>query len=322
MKKLSITAIILSAIAIIGQIFVFATQKDSDDETYQKAITANYKIFSPVIPDTLYFCGERVPLETFYVRECLDRELLSNMYYQSNMVLYFKRAGRFFPIIEPILKANGVPDDFKYLAVIESGLANVTSPAKAQGIWQFMPTTGKSYGLEINEDVDMRNDVVAATKAACQYLKKSHDRFGNWTDAAASYNCGEGGLSSRLSKQEVSSYYNVRLNTETTRYVYRILAVKLIMQHPQQYGYNIRKRDLYSPIPTREVEMSGMNIDLYKFAKQNGTTYKMLRELNPWLVNDKVTNKAGKTYKVKLPDTKTKSGIIPREKSSQLITRM
>lgn len=323
MKKLSITAIILASLAIIGQIFIFATQKESEDDVYKKALAHEYRIYAPVIPDTLNFAGEKVPLDVYYVKEGLDREVMTNMYWQSNMLLLMKRAGRFFPVIEPILKKNGVPQDFKYLCVIESGLLNVTSPAKASGYWQFIKATGQKYGLEINDDIDMRNDIEASTEAACKYLKSAYQRFGNWTSAAAAYNCGEGGLSSRLTKQSVKSYYDVRLNSETSRYVFRILAVKLIMQNPQQYGYNIRKCDLYPPLPYKTVQMSGTNIDLYQFAQDHGTTYKMLRELNPWLVNDKVQNKNNKTYTVKLPiENGTSLKAIVKKKDTSLVTRL
>lgn len=323
MKKLSITAIVLSVMAIAGQIFVFATQKDSEDATYKKALQADYRIYSPVLPDTLSFAGERVPMDTYYVREGLDRELMVNMYWQSNMLLWIKRANRYFPVIEPILKRNGVPSDFKYLCVIESGLNNATSSAKAQGFWQFMKTTGQSYGLEVNDDVDMRNNLEASTEAACKYLKSAYRRFGSWTAAAAAYNCGEGRLSSRMNKQDVKSYYDTRLNSETSRYVYRILAIKLIMQNPQEYGYYVRKRDLYPPIPYTTVQLSGQNVDLYQFAKDNGTTYKMLRELNPWFNNDKIANKSNKTYTVKIPVRNgTKTSSVQKDRSASMVTRL
>ena len=323
MKKLSIIAIILSLIAIGGQVFVFATQKDSDDVTYKKALQTDYRVYAPVLPDTLRFAGEKVPLETYYVREALDRELMVNMYWQSNMLLWMKRANRYFPVIEPILKENGVPEDFKYLCVIESGLTNATSPAKAQGYWQFIKATGQRYGLEITDEIDMRNDLEASTRAACAYLKSMYSRFGSWTAAAAGYNCGEAGLSSRMSKQSVDSYYDVRLNAETSRYVFRILAVKLIMQHPQDYGFYIRKRDLYPQVPFKTVQLSGQNVDLYDFALKNGTTYKMLRELNPWLQTDKLINKGNKTYTVKIPSSGTKFSAITTagDRSAALVTR-
>lgn len=301
MKKLTIAAIVLASLALIGEAFIFATTRESSDDVHRKALKANYHVYSPVLPDTLYFAGERVPMNIYYVRESLDRELMVNMYWQSNMLLYMKRAGRFFPIIEPILKRNGVPEDFKYLCVIESGLQNLTSPAKAQGYWQFIRSTGEKYGLDINDEIDMRNNIEASTEAACRYLKDLKRRFGNWTSAAAAYNCGESGLSRRYSLEGVNSYYDVRLNPETARYVYRILAVKQIMQHPQDYGFYVRKCDLYPSIPTRNATLSGRDVDLYDFAKEHQCSYKMLRALNPWIITDKLKNKDNKTYTIKLP---------------------
>ena len=324
MKKLSIIAIVLSSLAIAGEIFIFATQKEDSEAVQQKAIMTNYRVYAPVIPDTMTFAGERVPLEKYYVREGLDNELIINMYKQSSTLLYFKRANRYFPVIEPILKQNNIPEDFKYLCVIESGLTNATSPAKAQGFWQFIPSTGSKYGLTVNDEIDMRNNLEASTEAACKYLRSLYNRFHSWTAAAAAYNCGENGLSRRMETQDVSSYYDVRLNTETSRYVYRILAVKLIMQHPQQFGYNLRHCDLYPTIQTRTATLSGQNVDLYKFAKSNGTTYKMLRDLNPWIQTDNLKNKANKSYTVALP---IEDGTLQRthtkgHKNTRMITEI
>lgn len=323
MKKLSIIAIILSSLAIIGQIFIFATQKENPDDVWAKAQQADYKVYVPLLPDSLTLAGEKVPMELYYVRESLDRELISIMFGHSNTILYMKRAGRYFPIIEPILKKNGVPEDFKYLCVIESGLTNATSPAKAQGFWQFMKGTAGEFGLEVNDDIDMRNNLEAATEAACRYLKGAYGRLGSWSAAAASYNCGENGFASRREKQMVTNYYDTRLNTETSRYVFRILAMKLVMQNPQNYGFMIRKCDLYSPIPTKDVELRGQNVDLYRFAKQNGTNYKVLRDLNPWLVNDKIANKSNKSYTVKVPiENGTKMRVIQKRRDTSLVTSL
>ena len=324
MKRLSIIAIIMSSLAIAGEIFIFATQKEDSEAVQQRAIMTNYRVYAPVIPDTMTFAGEQVPLENYYVREGLDNELIINMYRQSSTLLYFKRANRYFPIIEPILKRNNIPEDFKYLCVIESGLTNATSPAKAQGFWQFIPSTGSKYGLTVNEEIDMRNDLVASTEAACKYLRSLYNRFHSWTAAAAAYNCGENGLSRRMETQGVSSYYDVRLNTETSRYVYRILAVKLIMQHPQQFGYNLRHCDLYAPIPTRSTTLSGQNVDLYKFAKNNGTTYKMLRDLNPWIQTDNLKNTANRSYTVALPteDGTLQKTLTKGHKNTRMLTEI
>lgn len=310
MKKLSIVAIVLSLIAIGGQVFIFATQKEDPDEVYRQAMQADYRVYAPVLPDTLFFCGEPIPLDTYYVREALDRELLVNLYWQSNALLWMKRAGRYFPEIEPILRRNNIPSDMKYLCVIESGLTNATSPAKAQGYWQFMKTTGQRFGLEITEEVDMRNDIEQSTEAACKYLKALHDRFGSWVSAAAAYNCGEGGLNSRLTRQGVNNYFDVRLPNETMRYVYRILAAKLLMTHPQDYGFYIRESDLYPVLPFVTDTLRGQNVDLNAYAKLHGTNYKMLREFNPWLQTEKLTNKNNRTYVVKLP---TRDGLSVRK---------
>lgn len=316
MKKLSIIAIILASVAIAGEAFIFATRKEKNgDEILTQAIRADYRVYAPPLPDTLRFCGERVPLNLWYVREGLDRELVSNMYYQSSTLFDIKRASRVFPTIECILKAEGVPQDMKYLCVIESGLQNVTSSAGAGGYWQFMKTTGQKYGLEITDEIDMRNDLEASTHAACRYLKSLKARFGGWTEAAAAYNCGENGLEKRLANQQQKSYYELLLNRETQRYVYRILALKLIMQHPQDYGYTVRRCDTYPELPYEEVTLDGKDVDLVQFAIDHGTTYKMLRTMNPWLQTDKLKNKTGKSYKVRIPTKKgTEYNTITRGK--------
>ena len=324
MKRLSIIAIVLSSLAIAGEVFIFATQKEDSEAVQQKAIMANYRVYAPVIPDTMTFAGEQVPLEKYYVREALDNELIINMYRQSSTLLYFKRANRYFPIIEPILKRNNIPDDMKYLCVIESGLTNATSPAKAQGFWQFIPSTGNKYGLTVNDEIDMRNDLEASTEAACKYLRSLYNRFHSWSAAAAAYNCGENGLARRFDAQGVKSYYDLRLNSETSRYVYRILAMKLIMQHPQQFGYYLRHCDLYPTIPAHCVTLSGQNVDLYKFAKDNGTTYKMLRDMNPWIQTDNLKNKANKSYTVQLPieNGTLQKTLTKGHKNTRLITEI
>ena len=315
MKKLSIAAIILASLAIAGEAFIFATRKEDSETLHTRAIRAGYRVYAPSIPDTLYFCGERVPLNLYYVRESLDRELVSNMYYQSSTLFNIKRAARVFPTIERILKEEGVPQDMKYLCVIESGLQCVTSPAGAQGYWQFMKTTGQKYGLEITDEIDMRNNLEASTRAACRYLKDLKRRFGGWTEAAAAYNCGEGGLGKRLDNQRQTSYYELLLNQETQRYVYRILALKLIMQHPQDYGFTVRRCDTYPELPCTEVELGGKDVDLVDFAINHGTTYKVLRTQNPWLTSSTLKNKAGKTYRVRIPTKKgTEYNTITRGK--------
>lgn len=322
MKKLSIAAIVLSVLAIVGEILICASSREDSEEVLQRAISNNYRIYSPILPDTMSFAGEKVPLSTYYVHEGLDIEVITNMYRHSSTMLYFKRANRYFPIIEPILKKNGIPSDFKYLCVIESGLTNATSPAKAQGFWQFIPSTGANYGLTVNDEIDMRNNLTASTEAACKYIRSLYNKFHSWTAAAAAYNCGENGLARRISKQSTDNYYDLWLNSETSRYVYRILAMKLIMQNPQKYGFHLRQCDLYPPIPTRAATLSGQNVDLYEFARSNGTSYKMLRMLNPWIQTDVLKNKSNQKYMVQLPvknGTESKT-IAPGRRETSFIT--
>lgn len=253
------------------------------------------------LPTQLELAGEKVPLNLFYVRESLDRELTSNTYWHSNTILMFKRSHRFFPVIERILKKNGIPEDMKYLALVESGLTVATSPAGAGGYWQFIPETAKSYGLEINNWVDERNHIIKATEAACKYMKKSFEEHGNWTMVAASYNGGQGRMKRVVKHQGTNNFYELYLNSETSRYVYRLLAMKLIFEHPEKYGYNIRPEDLYPDIPTKKVEITQSVSNLPQFARDHGINYRILREMNPWLSDSTIQVKDGKKYTVLIP---------------------
>ena len=270
-------------------------------ETESDVFSSRYYLASPSIPDVLQFAGEDVPVNRYDVREALDRELLVNVYWQSNILLFCKRAYRYFPVIEPILKKENIPEDFKYLALIESGLTNAVSPAKASGFWQFMRETAISYGLEINDEVDERYHLEKATLAACRYLKKSYKQHGSWVSAAAAYNMGDGGLKQNINKQKTASYWDLLLNEETSRYVYRILAAKLILSDPKNYGINLRITDLYQPLQIRQVEVDTSIVNLIDFAIGQGITYKQLKNFNPWLRGDKLTNKSGKKYILSIP---------------------
>lgn len=292
-------------LAVMGvRFFSFAIEYNSDEElgnAFYEKFTELYGVFALRIPEKLEFAGEQVPLHDPEVFERYDRELLSNTYFQSQGLLYFKRANRYFPIIEPILKANGIPDDFKYLALIESGFMNVVSPAGAAGFWQFMPVTAKQYNLEVNDFVDERYHLEKSTLAACKYLRSAYDKFGSWSLAAAAYNAGSGRIESSLSKQRVDNYYDLLLNNETSRYVFRILAVKQIMSNPREFGFHFRKKDLYEPIPV-EYEMVDSRIDdLVQFAQDRGVSYKTLKFLNPWLRNTSLPVSPGKTYAIAIP---------------------
>ena len=253
------------------------------------------------LPDTMYFCGEEVPLYLFYVRERLERELLVNTYRHSTTILQLKRTTRWFPIMEPIMEQYGLPEDFKYLAMIESELTNAVSPSKATGFWQFLESTGKEYGMEINKQVDMRYDVERETVAACKYLKESYRKFGSWISAAAAFNCGNGRISRTMNEQRVDSYFDMLLPEETQRYVYRILALKLITENPEKYGFQIGDNGWYRPYETKTVTVTESIPDLVQFAYEQGTNYKMLKYFNPWLRSNSLTISAGNSYEIKIP---------------------
>ena len=289
--------------ALYGAIQLFSFSKDevAEKETYQHTFNTDYKIYAINIPENLSFAEETVPLQLVDVKEKMDRELLVNTYWQSNTLLYLKRANKYFPIIEPILKANGIPDDFKYLAVIESGLTPVVSPAGATGFWQIMKTTGKDYGLEINSEVDERYHVAKSTEVACKYLNQAYKKFGSWTLAAASYNMGMGGLNKQLTKQGVDSYFDLKLNTETGRYVYRIIVAKEILSTPEKYGFQFREDQLWNQVQTEPLTIDTSITNLALFAKDLGINYKVLKEYNPWLRSNKITLKTVKSYTFDIP---------------------
>lgn len=297
-------AFVLVATLLVGLgwlIASFSTEEKEVDRSYQRYFNDNYKIFSLNLPTELSFAGERVPLEALDVREKLDRELLVNTYWQSQSLLFHKRANRWFPVIEPILAEEGVPDDFKYLAVIESGLMNVVSPAGATGYWQILKDTGREYGLEINNEVDERYHVEKSTRAACKYLKDAYRKYLSWTMAAASYNVGVSGLQKQVSRQNVNNYYDLLLNEETGRYIYRILATKEILSKPGHYGFHFRPKDLYPRYEFYEVELDSSVEDFSEFALGYKVNYKILKTLNPWLRDSYLTNPDRKVYKLKFP---------------------
>ncbi|MCB9245385.1 MAG: lytic transglycosylase domain-containing protein [Flavobacteriales bacterium] len=255
----------------------------------------------PELPNEITFCGEVVPLSDREVAERLERELAVNTFWHSNTFLLLKRTGRYFPLIEKILQEEGIPDDFKYLALAESGLLNARSGAGAAGFWQFLKATGIKHGLEVRDDVDERYNLEKATKAACEYLREAKEEFGNWTLAAAAYNRGENGLARAIGSQKVKSYYDLYLNPETSRYVFRILSLKLIHSDPKQYKFNIEPSAYYKPLPTYDFEVNNSIEDLPKFALEHGTNYKTLHELNPWLRTYELPNKSRKKYVIHLP---------------------
>ncbi len=296
--KWAISAI---AIAFSGVLLIHSRTDKEEDIQYNSEIQNHYAVYAIPMPDQINFAGESVPLSDPDIYERIDRELHVNTYWQSNSLLTFKRANKYFPIIEPILAENGVPDDFKYLAVIESGLRNVVSPAGAAGYWQFMKTSGKEFGLEINSEIDERYHLEKATEAACKYLLAAKEKFGTWTLAAASYNMGMGGLNKQLTRQKEDDYYDLLLNSETSRYVMRILALKEIMESPKEYGFNFREKDLYILDSVKVVTIDTAILDFADFAQARDLSYKTLKYHNPWLRQSYLKNVSKKTYEIKLP---------------------
>ena len=272
-----------------------------ESEIYPKLKQNTLKVFSIKHPNNLDFCGENVPINSFDIRERFDRELLVNTYWQSNMMLLIKRANKWFPLIEEILNEEGIPNDFKYLAVVESGLENLRSPRGAKGFWQLMPSTAKEFGLEVNNNVDERYHVEKSTRVACKYLKKAKTKFGSWTLAAASFNRGIYGIEKELLKQKVESYYDLLLNDETRRYIFRILAVKIIMSNPKTYGFIFEQSDLYESTPVRIINWDLPIQNISSFAEEQGINYKLLKIFNPWLIQNHLNNKSRKKYQIKIP---------------------
>jgi hypothetical protein len=261
-------------------------------------------LFTPVkLPEKLKFAGEDVPMEYFDVRESLDRELLSNVYFHSQTIRYIKSMPRYFSIIEPILKANGVPEDFKYLSVAESGFdPKALSPAKAAGMWQLLESTAKENGLQVNAEVDERYHIEKSTEVACRIFKSAYQKYGSWALVAASYNGGRAGVDQKIAQQKVKSYYDLLFVEETSRYVFRILALKMIMEDPEEYGFKVDKKDLYPIIETKNVEVKGSIADLAAWAINKGINYKILKMFNPWLRDTSLKNPTKATYILKIPE--------------------
>lgn len=301
---------------ILGVVFVISTlifavqQGDDFGAEYQgkdiqlkdKNVSSEYRISAIEIPADLNFANEIVPQEDPEIMERVDREFLVNTYWQSNALLLMKRAHKYFPVIEPILSKNGIPDDFKYLAVAESGLQNVVSHAGATGFWQIMKATGREYGLEINDNVDERYHLEKSTEVACKYLQKYKEKYGSWTLAAAAYNAGPGSINKYMGIQKANDYYDLLLGEETGRYVFRILAIKEILSNPEKYGFDIENDDLYNAVPTFNVVVEEPVQNFADFAQQYEINYKILKRHNPWLREPHLNNTSGKTYTLEIPN--------------------
>jgi hypothetical protein len=285
---------IITSIIIVSGISIFAISNENKNKITHEG-TAYY------FPTSVDFAGENTPLNIADVNERFERELLVNANLHASTILILKRANRAFPIIEPILKKNEIPDDFKYLAVIESALVNAVSSAGARGVWQFMPETAKEKGMEVNDCVDERYHLEKSTEAACKYLLAAKEKFGSWTLAAASYNGGMTGVNKQIEIQKVSNYYDLLLNDETSRYVFRILALKEIMKNPEKFGFDIPKQELYELFPTRKIEIDSTVNNLADLAISQGINYKILKIYNPWLRDSKLENKNKKKYSIDIP---------------------
>jgi hypothetical protein len=283
-------------------LFIAAQFAFADKAEKNKKDVPEVKYVSPALPEQLNFAGEKVPLERWDVKERLDREVLFNYYNQANVIFLLKLANRYFPVIENRLKAQGVPEDFKYLCVAESNLlSGARSPVGATGFWQFMNGTAPGYGLETGSQVDHRYDIERSTDAAAKYLKQAYAKFGSWTAAAASYNCGQGGYNAQATYQGTRHYYDLLLPEETNRYIFRILAFKHLMENAEAFGFKLDQEDLYHEIPFREINVTSTISNLAQWARQNGTTYKMVKQMNPWLRGKSLTVKSGKSYVIRLP---------------------
>jgi membrane-bound lytic murein transglycosylase D len=307
-KRFVLIVLSLAFSILLFVLFTFWKSAEEPEKVYVQSFNNHYGIYALPTPETLSFAGEHVPIKQTDIRERFDRELLVNTYWQSQTMLFFKRANRWFPVIEPILQANGIPDDFKYLALIESGFMNVVSPAGATGFWQILEGTGRELGLEVNSKIDERYHVEKATLAACKYLSDAKNRFGSWTLAAAAYNIGNARLGRILETQRVNDYYDLHLNEETSRYVFRLLAVKTIFSDPEASGFHFRPEDLYQPYQYFTLELDTTITNLVAFALNYNITYKELRLLNPWLRDYELPNRSRKTYQIKIPVSETEYG--------------
>ncbi len=261
-----------------------------------------YKIVPPELPDTLSFAGDPVPLEIFYVREALDREVMVNTYWHSSTLQLLKKANRWFPVMDTILKKEGIPSDFLFMPLIESGLSNAVSPAGAAGFWQLLKGTAREYGLQVNKEVDERYNVQKSTHAACKYLKASYEHYHNWALVVASYNAGKRGIDKLMKKQKSNNFYDLLVSEETGRYLYRMLAFKLIFDNPERYGFYVNEWEEYQPIPVRYVTVDTPVNSWADFAHQHQISYKLLKYFNPWLRKTYLKNRKHKKYILSIPE--------------------
>ena len=298
---------VLTAFVLTGTVIIILSIAESfkgvkiSPVSERQVLDTLYNVKSIRLPDNVTFAGEKMPLDNFDTRESLEREILTSAYRHSSTILIIMRAHRYLPIIEKILKKNNVPDDFKYLVAAESEYSNMVSPAGATGFWQIMPETGREEGMEINTVVDERYDVEKSTQFACDYFLKSYEKFGNWTLAAASYDGGRAAIDEQIDIQHQKNYYDLLFSDETARYIFRVVAYKLLIVDPERYGFKIPAKDLYPELKYFEVKVDSSVSDFSAFAEKFGTNYKMLKFLNPWLRKPFLTPKPNKEYLIKIP---------------------
>lgn len=312
-KKILIALLSIIVLTSIFELIAFYNSTKKIDSNYEDYFSENYNSFKVTIPKNMTFAGEKVPVKEPGVRKAIARELQKNIYEQTHSLFLHKRASRWFPVIEPILKKNDIPEDFKYLAIVESQLTNSVSPQGATGFWQLIDVTARGYGLEITSEVDERYHVEKSTEAACKYFKEAYKMFNNWTLVAASYNRGMGGIQSQLNKQNTENYYKLLLTAETARYIYKVLAVKEILARPHVYGYKISKKDLYGVPSLKKITIDSTIHDLTAFAIAQGYDRETLINLNPWLLSNSLTNTNKKKYVIVFPKKGTKLNDIEKE---------
>lgn len=308
MKKLRITLLIISLL-IISASFIWYSFKKTGFPESGMAIPTDNPPSSVEIPVSITFAGEPVPLQYFDVRESLDRELLINTYWHSQTILFLKKSKRFFAVIEPILAKNNIPDDLKYIVVAESGFLNLVSPAGAVGFWQILEPTAKENGLEVNAYIDQRYNLEKATETACKILLKSYSLYHSWTLAAAAYNMGRNAINKQIKRQKSGNYYDLVLGEETGRYVYRLVAFKIVMENPSKYGFNLSENDYYPVIPQKVISIDSTITDLAQWAIDMKINYKILKIYNPWLRDNVLPNKSRKTYSISVPAINLRDNI-------------
>lgn len=297
--RLLLTAVIfvaLSFIYFILRTFIYSPTKNEISYTNN-----NFYVLDLSIPADLDFCGEKIPSNNYEIRDDLEKEFFSSAYWKTNSMVLFRKAQKWFPYIEPILKQEGVPDDFKYLAVIESHLSNITSPAGASGFWQLLPASARNYGLEVNGYIDERYHVEKATRAACGHIKDAYAVFKNWTLSAAAYNRGIGGIQAALKRQKTDNYFDLLLNRETGSFVYRILAYKTLFSSPGHFGIKKKKWNYFSKIPFTVIKVDSTIESLSLFATQKGIDLHTLRGFNPWILHNSIPNPDKKVYEIRIP---------------------